>query len=872
MATTRKKTLKQKFFMKYLIFCFIVLSYSTGLYALQFDTNEMIVLKGKNEKLAKNEGYLYLSIDSQTSFRYFTIWLVNGGKQIRFDNVSSGKHHALIKLKAGDYYWVRFKIGNYFYDFNRTQFPFSVEPGVINYPGTWDFGFKSNNNTGTLFINNTNKYSSELEEFKKSHQKLLENYQFKFQGDVPDHFSEYYQDVLTDNNDYWLNKSENLESTANATIEYDKEDGIEKEVEKFKNIEKYFKDSNQSIGKLNLSGKFLFYTVTKEEFTYINILNLQTFESNTIYKEEIPKHSYIQDIEWIDDDSIYFRIKTQEGPLNLIAHLTIDENNNISLVNHLVIPSYGELIDSLPKQGNFIYFGNNTNFLFKKTGLYKIDTSTKKTIKKTLKKSYSKIKKLKGSVYWLTDNESEVRFVITFDYNIYSTEYAIDYWFLPNTENKKWIKIKSYDSLDNLIIPHMLSRDAKSFYVLTDEFGDKESVHEYSTTDFSHQGEFYSDNAYDVEDVITDPSNGEIIGIEYIENGFYKFKYFETNKDILKDVRAKNPNLQLFSVHHNTTSQSILLMGINEYTKGAWYLYKIDSGKIYKLFDQDSEYNTVTKGVFHSLKIKSEDDLDIEGYLVMPEKLKHSKVPLIVIPHGGPIGVRDYAYDTDIQHFYASQGFATLKVNYRGSGGFGKKFEESGNLQWGEKIEIDINTMVNHVIDKYQINADKICSMGASYGGYSAIMLTILYPDRYKCAVSLAGVMDIPLMFTTSDFKNDEEVLESFTEKVGDPETDLQKLIDKSPVYLTDKIRRPILLFHGKSDRRVTIEHSLRMKEILDVAQLPSELIILNNEGHSFNNKESEIVYIARSLQFIQKQLLDQDEGETTELKATKTD
>ena len=66
----------------------------------------------------------------------------------------------------------------------------------------------------------------------------------------------------------------------------------------------------------------------------------------------------------------------------------------------------------------------------------------------------------------------------------------------------------------------------------------------------------------------------------------------------------------------------------------------------------------------------------------------NQKAPLIVIPHGGPIGIRDYAYETDIQHFYASQGFATLKINYRGSGGFGKKLKESGNLQWGEKLNL----------------------------------------------------------------------------------------------------------------------------------------------------------------------------------------
>ena len=871
MAMTRKSVFKQKTFIIYLTIGFIVLFYSTGLYALQFNTNETIILKGKNEKLSDNEGYLYLSIDSQTGFKYFTIWHVNGGKPLRFDDVSSGKNHALIKLKAGDYYWVRFKVGNYFYDFKRTQFPFKIEPGVINYPGTWNFAFKSNNNIGTLFINSTNNFSTEYKSLKKHHHALTNDYQFKFQGDVPDHFSQYFHDALTANSDYGINKSKALQYTASTVIEYDKKEGIKKETEKFENIEKYFKDGNQSIGKLNPSGQFLLYSAVEGEYTRIKVLNLQSFESFVIYKEKIPQHSYIEDMQWIDEDSIYYRIKLKKDALNLVAHLAID-NNVISTAHHLVIPSHGKLVDSLLQQDNFIYFGNDSNFFRKKRGLYKIDTSSDRTIKKTLKKHYSKLKKLKGSVYWLTDNESEVRFVIVLNTYKYNSDATIEYWYLPNKESKKWVKIKSYNSSEDLVIPDMLSMDGKYFYVITDKFGDKKSIHKYSTSDLSHQGVFYENSDLSVEGVLTDPSSGEIVGIKYVENGFYKFKYFQTNNDLLKSIRAKNPNLPLFSIHHNQASNSILLLGLNAYTKGSWYLYRTLSGEIFKLFDEDSEYNKLEKGFFHTLKIKSLDDLDIEGYLVMPEKSKHSKVPLIVIPHGGPIGVRDYAYETDMQHFYASQGFATLKINYRGSSGYGKKFKESGNLQWGKKIEIDINTMVNHVIDKYQVNANKICSMGASYGGYSAIMLTILYPDRYKCAVSLAGVMDIPLMFTTSDFKNNEESLKSFTEIVGDIETNRQELINKSPVYLTDKIHRPIMMFHGISDRRVTIEHSLRMKEIMDIAQLSSELIILNNEGHSLNNKESEIIYIARSLQFIQKQLLDQSKAETTELTVKKTE
>ena len=163
--------------------------------------------------------------------------------------------------------------------------------------------------------------------------------------------------------------------------------------------------------------------------------------------------------------------------------------------------------------------------------------------------------------------------------------------------------------------------------------------------------------------------------------------------------------------------------------------------------------------------------------------------------------------------------------------------------------------MVDHVIQNHEISKDEICAMGSSYGGYSAIMLTIIYPERYKCAISLAGVMDLPLMFTSSDFKSYEKSLEEFKSIVGDPQTEYQKLINNSPLYLTEKISKPILLFHGDGDERVTIEHSIRMKEILDKMKKDVQLVTLKGEGHSFNNTESEIVYIARSLDFLKKNL-----------------
>lgn len=145
--------------------------------------------------------------------------------------------------------------------------------------------------------------------------------------------------------------------------------------------------------------------------------------------------------------------------------------------------------------------------------------------------------------------------------------------------------------------------------------------------------------------------------------------------------------------------------------------------------------------------------------------------------------------------------------------------------------------------------------MGASYGGYSSLMLSILYPDTYQCAVSAAGVTDLPLMFSSGDTKNFESGLSAWKKIIGDPDEDFEKLVNKSPVYLAEKITKPVFLVHGVDDERVTIEHSYRLKKILDLLGKESKFITLNDEGHSFSHINSEIFYIAESVEFIQKVL-----------------
>jgi dipeptidyl aminopeptidase/acylaminoacyl peptidase len=115
------------------------------------------------------------------------------------------------------------------------------------------------------------------------------------------------------------------------------------------------------------------------------------------------------------------------------------------------------------------------------------------------------------------------------------------------------------------------------------------------------------------------------------------------------------------------------------------------------------------------------------------------------MPHGGPIGVFDHRYFDLDTLFLASKGFAVLRVNFRGSGGHSKALEDAGEQQWGNLMLVDIKAATDKVITRDDIDADHVCVFGMSYGGYAATMLAMQHPERYRCAISYAGVTDLNL-------------------------------------------------------------------------------------------------------------------------------
>lgn len=358
----------------------------------------------------------------------------------------------------------------------------------------------------------------------------------------------------------------------------------------------------------------------------------------------------------------------------------------------------------------------------------------------------------------------------------------------------------------------------------------------------------YQHPQYDLTDA-TLTETGEIESVRYIENGVSKTNYLLEHKDaITAEVDKQYPSFQHAVVAESTDANWRLLALYHSASPVRYILQNVAEGTYQELADPYPTLRQYEYSRTEVLNVTTDDNLHIEGYLNRP--LDNDIQTLIVMPHGGPISVRDYdSFNRDIQ-YYTSRGFSVLRVNFRGSSGFGKAYMQAGREQFGKIIEDDITAVVDVVNKKYRFKHH--CALGSSYGGYSSAILAIRQPERYRCVVSYFGVFDLPLLFNQSNIDTTEEARESVAYIVGDYENKQQFI---SPVKLYAQLQAPILLIAGQLDSVASIEHSNRFKYVLKRTGHDVEFDALENTYHGFNTWSGDQFGVARGYDFMMQKL-----------------
>jgi len=283
---------------------------------------------------------------------------------------------------------------------------------------------------------------------------------------------------------------------------------------------------------------------------------------------------------------------------------------------------------------------------------------------------------------------------------------------------------------------------------------------------------------------------------------------------------------------------------------GQLYLFDRDTGSVRFLMKRRPELDPTKMAHVEPFSFKARDGQTLYGYLTIPQG-KPNGLPTIIHPHGGPIGVRDdWGFDWEAQ-LLANRGYLVVQVNYRGSGGYGKAFEDAGHGQWGRKMQDDLTDATHWVVQQGYADPNRLCIYGASYGGYASLMGAAVEPTLYKCAVGYVGVYDLGMMYHKGDIPERESGKRYLRRTIG---TDPVQLRERSPDALADHIKVPVFLAAGLKDVRAPHEQTEAMRDALKASGHPAEVVILQpGEMHGFYDEDANLNLYTKMLAFFDK-------------------
>ena len=276
---------------------------------------------------------------------------------------------------------------------------------------------------------------------------------------------------------------------------------------------------------------------------------------------------------------------------------------------------------------------------------------------------------------------------------------------------------------------------------------------------------------------------------------------------------------------------------------GTYYLYDKSAGTIEYFVRPRPWIEPGDMSEMTPVRYEARDGETIHAYLTVPAGSEPRDLPLIINPHGGPYGIRDFWGHNSETQFLANRGYAVMQINYRGSGGYGQRFLDIAWQKWGLEMQDDITDGVLWAIEQGIADPDRVCIYGGSYGGYATMAGITKTPDLYQCAVNYVGVVDlIALLDYHHRFRNGDFIQAWGKRAIGDRRADRDRLMATSPINHLDKIKVPLYVVHGKRDPRVPHESQyVPLVRKLRGTEIDYKTMLKNKEGHGFRKEENRI-------------------------------
>lgn len=458
--------------------------------------------------------------------------------------------------------------------------------------------------------------------------------------------------------------------------------------------------------------------------------------------------------------------------------------------------------------------------------------------------------KYEHAIDWVVSSRGDI--IAREDYDSYTNEYRIF-----TKRDGKWKKIYENDPSDKRYIGGrrfgVYAMTPKEDAIIFLGLNDASNERSLFKLDFNGEitGPIFEMKNADVAGVwMTD--NRHLIGVEYSGNEpKYEFwdKALSVKFETLKG-RMDGFTLKISDINNDATRMVLKISGGSETAN--YYLFNIETEKLSPLgkpYQIAGEY----VGFTQSIEYKSSDGTKIPAILTWPAGDEEKNLPAIVLPHGGPASYDTTEFDWLAQYF-ASRGYLVLQPNFRGSSGFGDKFESAGHGEWGGLMQQDLHDGVRAIISAGWVDPERVCIVGGSYGGYAALMAGGMVPDLFKCVAAIAPVTDLAeLMRDTQRDKGSRSYsYEYFKVSIGNLLKFGTKLQQLSPVNYAKTYALPVLLVHGKDDTVVPILQSREMKTRMIRAGKNVELVELDGADHWLSTSEARFSTLEAVAKFVE--------------------
>lgn len=453
---------------------------------------------------------------------------------------------------------------------------------------------------------------------------------------------------------------------------------------------------------------------------------------------------------------------------------------------------------------------------------------------------------------WVADHDGDVRAAVATKDLTTEVRYR--------DKGEQWETIESYEfPVLEAITPVAFDYDNKRLIVLSTIGDDTASLRYYDPKKRELGEVIYDRDDVDVGGPIMSDERKAIIGATYVADKPRIVYFDEREQQLYSAFESQFPDhfVSLASASHDEKDRIYLVSSDTD--PGTYFHYQEREGErpvFRKLMARRPWIDPDDMVPMRAIRFTARDELTVHGYLTLPDAEEHGEKPyaLIVNPHGGPYGVRDvWTFNAEHQ-FLADRGYAVLQVNFRGSGGYGRKFLTAGYGEWGRAMQDDITDAVKWAVEHGYADPDRVCIYGASYGGYATMAGLTFTPELYRCGINYVGVTSIPLLFETMP-KAWELARPQLEAQIGSPKEDRERLEETSPLNHVGKIRAPLFIVHGEKDPRVDIKHAERLRKRLDEHGKPYEWLVKKNEGHGFQKEENILELYRRMDAFLARHL-----------------